>query len=233
MTEFIPSDSSIWWNSSKAAALVSGYHILFATASSYEAYLFALNCKTDAMSTLLGSATTEKEAFDLITESSGKKLICLLSDDIAPDCGASIALKARNENHDSQNILIVNDAEKVYSLPKNENMFHALCSSGSIGRGGLYRCLESVLMQGTYYIDPSLKQSFAEIEQKGVATLNVRERQIIGLVAQGLTNKEIAMQIYIAERTVRDYISSILLKLAVANRAGAAAWAMRHGLVPS
>ena len=88
-------------------------------------------------------------------------------------------------------------------------------------------------MQGTYYIDPSLKQSFAEIEQKGVETLNVRERQIIGLVAQGLTNKEIAMQIYIAERTVRDYISSILLKLAVANRAGAAAWAMRHGLVPS
>ena len=88
-------------------------------------------------------------------------------------------------------------------------------------------------MQGTYYIDPSLKQSFAEIEQKGVETLNVRERQIIGLVAQGLTNKEIAMQIHIAERTVRDYISSILLKLAVANRAGVAAWAMRHGLVPS
>jgi DNA-binding NarL/FixJ family response regulator len=233
MTEFIPSDSSIWWNSSKAAALLSGYHILFATASTHEAYLFSVNCKTDGMLTLHGSATTEKEAFDLITESSGKKLICLLSDDIAPDCGASIALKTREKNHDSQNILIVNDAEKVYSLPKKENIFHALCSSGSIGRGGLYHCLESVLILDTYYVDPSLKQSFAEIEQKGVETLNSRERQIIGLVAQGLTNKEIAMQIYIAERTVRDYISSILLKLAVANRAGAAAWAMRHGLVLS
>ena len=67
----------------------------FAMASPYEAYLFALNCKTDAMSTLLGSATTDKEAFDLIIESSCKKLIYLLSDNIAPDCGTLLRLGQR------------------------------------------------------------------------------------------------------------------------------------------
>jgi DNA-binding NarL/FixJ family response regulator len=230
MTDFIPDDPSIWWDNSKAAELVKEYKLLFATSSTYEAYLFSLLCKTDGLSMLVGSATTTQEAVDLIEEVGTQKLICLLSDSIACDCGGRIAAAIKKANDQSHCILIVNDPEKVHSLPRINCLFSALCSSGNVGRGGLYRCLESLLVESSTFVDPTLKQAFSELDHRGAATLNPREREILVLVAQGLTNKEIAQQIFIAERTVRDYVSLILGKLAVPNRAGAAAWAIRHGI---
>jgi len=230
MTDFIPNDPSIWWDNSRLAELAKEYKILFATSSVYEAYLFAALCKTDDLTELIGSATTMHEALDLIEEAGNQKLICLLSDSIAPDCGASIAAAVKRVNKQSHCVLIVNDPEKFHSLSGMTGIFSGLCSSGNVGRGGLYRCLESFLVKGQSYIDPSLKQAFSELEEKGAATLNPREREILAFVAQGLTNKEISRQIFIAERTVRDYVSSIFSKLSVTNRAGAAAWAIRHGI---
>jgi len=57
MTDFIPNDPSIWWDNSKAAELVKEHKLLFATSSTYEAYLLSLLCKTDGLGELLGSAT--------------------------------------------------------------------------------------------------------------------------------------------------------------------------------
>lgn len=230
MTEFIPSDQTIWWNNSKAAQLISEYKLIFGTGSIYEAYLFSFICKADRVADLVGSATTIQEVLDLIEASEGRKLICLLTDNVAPDCGAAIAAAVKMENCQSHCILVVNDPQKLYSLPGVTASYSALCSSGNLGRGGLYRCLEAVLVEGLHYVDPVLTQAFAELDEKGVALLNSRERDILVYVAEGLTNKEIARQIFIAERTVRDYISSILSKLGASNRAAAAAWAIKHGI---
>jgi DNA-binding NarL/FixJ family response regulator len=46
-----------------------------------------------------------------------------------------------------------------------------------------------------------------------------------------MKNREIAAELFIAETTTRDYVSSILSKLQVSNRAAAAAWAIEHGFV--
>lgn len=62
--------------------------------------------------------------------------------------------------------------------------------------------------------------------------LTEQERRILGLIAQGNTNKEIAAVLYLSEKTVRNYVSNILAKLGLANRAEAAAFAVRHGLTP-
>lgn len=231
MTDFIPNDPSIWWDNSRLAELAKEYKILFATSSVYEAYLFSALCKTDGLTELIGSATTMHEALDLIEEAGNQKLICLLSDCIAPDCGVGIAAAAKSDNSQSHCILIVTDPEKLYSLPGTIRTFSALCSSGNVGRGGLHRCLESILVEGNNFVDPVLKQAFSELEQKGAATLNSRERDILTFVAKGMTNKEIAGQIYIAEKTVRDYVSAILGKLNVNNRAAATSWAIQHGIV--
>lgn len=231
MTEFISNDDTIWWDNSKAAQLVEGCKLIFATSNIYEAYLFAFICKTDGIGDLVGSATSSQEALDLIDEAGERKVICLLSDSVAPDCGAGIAEAVKAANDESHCILIVNDPEKFHSLPGTKGGFSALCSSSHLGRGGLYRCLQSILVEGCSFVDPQLQQAFAELKEKGAATLNPRERDILAFVAQGLTNKEIARQIFIAERTVRDYVSSILEKLGATNRAGAAAWAIRHGIV--
>ncbi|RME07646.1 MAG: DNA-binding response regulator, partial [Anaerolineae bacterium] len=60
--------------------------------------------------------------------------------------------------------------------------------------------------------------------------LTAREREILALIAQGLSNKQIAGRLYLAEGTVKNYVSSILDKLGVEDRTQAALWAHKHGL---
>jgi NarL family two-component system response regulator LiaR len=60
--------------------------------------------------------------------------------------------------------------------------------------------------------------------------LTARELETLRLIAQGLTNQEIAAELVIHERTVAKYVSSILSKLHLANRTQAALYALREGL---
>jgi NarL family two-component system response regulator LiaR len=62
------------------------------------------------------------------------------------------------------------------------------------------------------------------------APLTERESEILGLVAHGLTNHEIAERLTLSERTVGNHISGILDKLHLANRTQAALYAVRQGL---
>lgn len=61
--------------------------------------------------------------------------------------------------------------------------------------------------------------------------LTPREVEVLGLLAQGKTNQEIAVELFIAERTASNHVSNILAKLNCGNRVEAAAFAHRHGLV--
>jgi DNA-binding NarL/FixJ family response regulator len=61
--------------------------------------------------------------------------------------------------------------------------------------------------------------------------LTPREFVVLGLLAQGKTNQEIAVELFIAERTASNHVSNILAKLNCGNRVEAAAFAHRHGLV--
>jgi len=60
--------------------------------------------------------------------------------------------------------------------------------------------------------------------------LSPQEKNVLALVSKGMTNRQIAVSLYLGEGTVRNYVSSVLAKLAVANRAQAAAFAIRYKL---
>jgi DNA-binding NarL/FixJ family response regulator len=61
--------------------------------------------------------------------------------------------------------------------------------------------------------------------------LSAREREVLGLIALGRTNREIGERLFISQRTVAVHVSNILGKLRVAGRVEAAAVAIRLGLV--
>jgi DNA-binding NarL/FixJ family response regulator len=67
--------------------------------------------------------------------------------------------------------------------------------------------------------------------QVGLSALTAREREILALVAQGHSNREIAEQLVISERTARTHVSNVLSKLQLSSRTQAALLAIREGLI--
>jgi DNA-binding NarL/FixJ family response regulator len=61
-------------------------------------------------------------------------------------------------------------------------------------------------------------------EPDELAALTSQERKILALVAEGMTNKEIAAEVFLSDKTVKNYVSSILAKLNLERRAQAAAY---------
>ena len=129
------------------------------------------------------------------------------------------------------------------SFAEDNMLFDAIIAGASgyilkqIGSGELIRALEMV-GRGESLLDPAVTQKVfqrlrqAERESRGTAfaAISERELQVLSLVAEGKTNKEIAEQIFLSEKTVRNYVSSILAKLNLSNRAEATAFAIKSHL---
>jgi len=75
-----------------------------------------------------------------------------------------------------------------------------------------------------------MRQVVAPQEPSPFEALTERERDVLRCIAQGNSNKEIAALLRLTEGTVKGYVSSILLKLDVADRTQAALYAVKHGL---
>jgi two-component system, NarL family, response regulator DevR len=129
------------------------------------------------------------------------------------------------------------------SYAEDEMLFAAI-RAGAAGyvlkqAGGqdVIRAIETV-GQGNALLDPAITERvFAEVrraaraqETSAFAPLTEQERRVLKLVADGKTNREIALELHLGEGTVRNYVSNILSKLSLANRAEAAAYATKHNL---
>ena len=64
-------------------------------------------------------------------------------------------------------------------------------------------------------------------DDERIASLTDQERKLLDLLAQGLTNREIAAQMYLAEKTVKNYVSNLLAKMGMQRRTEAAVYAAR------
>jgi DNA-binding NarL/FixJ family response regulator len=90
---------------------------------------------------------------------------------------------------------------------------------------------------GEVHLDPAVARLLAQRMRAKKSTeepaepLTDREKDVIRLLGQGMSNKEIGSQLFITERTARTYVSNILGKLGLASRTQAALYAVEHKLV--
>jgi DNA-binding NarL/FixJ family response regulator len=73
--------------------------------------------------------------------------------------------------------------------------------------------------------------TFARAPEQGVSDLSPRERDVLALVAQGSTNREIASAVHLSPHTVKEHLSSLYRKLGARNRTDALQRAQRRGLI--
>jgi len=87
---------------------------------------------------------------------------------------------------------------------------------------------------GEMTLDPAVARLLAQrlrtkrVEPDPAEPLTDREKDVLRLLGQGLSNKDIGSTLFITERTARTYVSNILGKLGLASRTQAALWAVEH-----
>ena len=127
------------------------------------------------------------------------------------------------------------------SYPDEEAVLSAIIAGASgyllkqIRGRDLVSALESV-GRGESLLDPAVTEKVLERVRRiasGSATdelaeLTAQERKILLLVAEGMTNKEIATDVFLSDKTVKNYVSSILSKLNLQRRTQAAAYVAKH-----
>jgi two-component system, NarL family, response regulator DevR len=129
------------------------------------------------------------------------------------------------------------------SYAEDDMLFSAIRAGASgyvlkqIGADDLIKAIEAV-GRGEALLDTAVTQRvFQEVrravkeeEASAFVNLSTQEKHVLLLVSEGRTNREIAKSLFLGEGTVRNYVSSILSKLGVSNRAEAAAYAVEHRL---
>ena len=91
---------------------------------------------------------------------------------------------------------------------------------------------------GASLLDPAIVERVAErlrrppVEDERLARLTGQERKILALIADGLTNRQIAGELHLAEKTVKNYVSNLLSKLGMERRTQAAVFAARLDAEP-
>jgi len=129
------------------------------------------------------------------------------------------------------------------SYAEDELLFAAIQAGASgyvlkrIGDNELIQAVERV-SRGEGMLDPAMTSTvFSEMRKASQAQhaaafseLTPQELTVLALVAEGLTNRQIAVKLYLGEGTVRNYVSSVLAKIGVSNRAEAAAYAVKHNI---
>jgi DNA-binding NarL/FixJ family response regulator len=183
---------------------------------------------------IVGEAADGNEA---ISKATSIKPDVILLDNLMPRCTGLEALPVIREKAPDAKVLMltVSDQEKdLFTALKFGAQGYLLKDSGisevvsAIRRVAAGEVILSPLMAASLVSEFRQRQS-----NKEEIDLSAREMEVLKLVGEGLTNGEIAEKLFLGESTVRTYLSRLLDKLQLRNRAAAIAFATRKGLSSS
>jgi two-component system response regulator DesR len=164
------------------------------------------------------AATSGDEALALAKRA--KPHVALIDLFLGSESGAEICEGLRAASPDTK-VLLVSGAGTI-----SPEVARAAGASGFVSKDwGAPDVVKAVRMVGLGM------DVFTPAEDPGQVELSARERQVVGLIGSGATNREIAEQLYLSPHTVKEYTSSVYRKLGVRNRAEAVKRAQRMGVI--
>src|SRR5512132_2430445 len=183
-----------------------------------------------------GEAGTRREAVD---EADRTRPDVVVMDVRLADGSGIEATREIRAKHPTTRVLMLT------SFADDEALFASIMAGASgyvlkqVRSGELVRAIRAV-GAGDSLLDPSVTTAVLDRLRKGkhlmrdekLSRLSPQEERILTAIADGRTNKEIGDELKLAEKTVKNYVSSILSKLEVARRAEAAAYLARHTTMP-
>lgn len=184
---------------------------------------------------VVAEASTATEAVTMARAS--RPQIALLDIRLAEGDGFEVLVALRNEFPDLHTVMLT-----TYSNP---TFMARAVAGGAVGyllkgvtRSQLLETLRAVV-RGEKPLDAinflrSLKSMNDQVLESDdlYASLSRREDEVLRLLATGLSNRDIARILFIAEGTVKSHVEHILTKLGINDRVQAAVWAARKGLIP-
>lgn len=195
----------------------------------------------------LKSLLSNYSNFEVIAEAGSANEAVQRAQEFKPDVIVmDIRLPGKNGIEATREIIEILPDTKIVmltSFAEDELLFDAINAGAcgyvlkQIGSNDLINALETI-GRGESLLDPALTQKvFRRVREasrkatdEAFASLSDQEIRILSHIAEGQTNKEIASAIFLSEKTVRNYVSSILSKLNLRTRSEAAAYAVRHSV---
>ena len=183
---------------------------------------------------VVGAATDGAEAIELVETA---KPDIVLMDLNMPGINGIQATRTMREKFPAVKVLVLT------TYDADEWLFDAIRAGASgyllkdTPRAHLAKAIEGTVA-GQTFVDPTIAGKLltqiadpAAVRDTTLASsLSQREREVLCLLARGLSNAQIASQLYLSEGTIRNYVSALFEKLGVSDRTRAALIALRHGL---
>jgi DNA-binding NarL/FixJ family response regulator len=188
---------------------------------------------------VVGDADGGAQALDLLDrlETEGRRPDVVVMDlQMTPIDGIESTRQIRARYGDVEVVALTSFAE--------EDRVHAALAAGASGYLLKDSDVDEVAIairaahRGALQLDPTVARQLMSSLQAApaddpTADLTARELEVLRLVGAGKTNKEIATELGISERTARTHVSNILRKLGLGSRTQAALWAVREGVAPN
>jgi len=184
---------------------------------------------------IVGRASSGREAVEAVRRLSAYESApdVILMDLVLPDMTGIEATAAIKREFPGVEVIILT------SFGQTERVHQAL-QAGAAGYllkdasgDDIVRAIRAAL-SGQVHLDPAVVRGLTHsmiASPDPTTVLTPRERGVIALVGEGLSNRDIAERLMISERTARTHVSRVLIKLGLTSRTQAALWAIREGLV--
>jgi len=183
---------------------------------------------------VVGEAARASEALERIPAT--RPQVAVLDVRLPDGSGVEVCRQIRSENPEVACLMLTSFAD-------DHALIDAVLAGASgyvlkeVGASDLVGDIRKVAT-GHSLIDPELASRVTSrlrarrLEERQVR-LTSQEQKILDLIAEGRTNRQIAQDLYLSEKTVKNYVSNLLSKLGMSRRTEAAVWAVRHSSGPA